>query len=256
MKLYATCVCTFACFLSLTHPGNAQDNPLNGSWKMDISTLKYDGPTMTVATDADGFTITRGGKASPKVVCNGKPNPPDKGMVTTCTKTSTGYTLQSIRDDKSTRKMKVVISPDGNTLTQTAEITPVKDTPFTIITVSKKVSGGDGSPVVWKETSFKEPQDTGLLTIMVKGDSVDFKETDAEKPVTCKLDGTPVQVGGSRTVSAKLVGSHMLKVTYSSKGEVERVNTFVLSPDGKTVKETDITPAPSPSTMTVMFHKA
>jgi hypothetical protein len=256
MKRHGICMFTFACCLSLALPAKAQDNPWNGSWKMDLSTLKYDGPTMTVATDADGFTITRGGKADPKVVCNGKPNPQNKGIVTTCVKTSTGYALQSIRDDKSTRKVKVVISPDGNTLTQTVEISPVKEPPFTVIMVSKKVSGGNGSPVVWKETSFQEPQDTGLLTIMVKGGSVDFKETDAEKPITCKLDGTPTQLSGLRTMSAELVGSHTLKVTYSSKGEVQRVNTFVLSPDGKTVKETDTTPAPSPSTMTVMFHKA
>jgi hypothetical protein len=256
MKRYGICVCTFAFFLSLTLPGRAQDNPWNGSWKMDQSTFKYDGPTMTVATDAEGYTITRGGKASPKVVCNGKPNPPDKGTVTTCDKTSTGYALQSTRDDKSTMKMKVVISPDGNTLTQTMEIAPANDSPFTMTTVSKRVSGGNGTPVVWKETSFHESQDTGLLTIMVKGDSIDLKETDSDKPITCKLDGTPTPFGGSRAISAKLVGPHTLKVTYSRKGEAQRVNTFVLSPDGKTVKETDITPAPSPSTMTVLFHKA
>ena len=45
--------------------------------------------------------------------------------------------------------------------------------------------------MVWKETSFNESQETGVLTILVKGDSVDFKETDSDKPVTCKLDGTP-----------------------------------------------------------------
>ena len=256
MKRCSMCVCTFACFFSLTLPGGAQDNPWNGSWKMDQSTLKYDGPTMTVATDADGYTITRGGKTSPKVVCDGKPNPPDKGMVTTCVKTNTGFALKSIRDDKSTSKVKIVISPDGNTMTQTIEVAPINDQPFTITTVSKKISGGNGSPAVWKEINFRESVETGLLTIMVKGDSIDFKETDAPKPVTCKLDGTPASIGGSRTMSAKLVGTHTLKVTYSRKGEVQRVNTFVLSPDGKTVKETDVTPAPMQSTMTVLFHKA
>jgi hypothetical protein len=45
-------------------------------------------------------------------------------------------------------------------------------------------------------------------------------------------------------------------VTYSNNGEVQRVNTFVLSPDGKMVKETDVTPAPSPSTMPVSFHES
>ena len=41
---------------------------------MDRSTFKYDGPTFSIVTDADGFTVTRNGNASPKVVCDGKPN--------------------------------------------------------------------------------------------------------------------------------------------------------------------------------------
>jgi hypothetical protein len=46
-------------------------------------------------------------------------------------------------------------------------------------------------------------------------------------------------------------------VTYSDgDGKVGRENTFVLSPNGKTVKETDVTPAPMASTMSVMFHKS
>jgi hypothetical protein len=95
-----------------------------------------------------------------------------------------------------------------------------------------------------------------VLAIEVKGDSVDLKETDNDKPITCKLDGTPTTVSGTRTMSVKQDGPRTLKVTYSNDGKVSRENTFVLSADGKTVKETDVTPAPSPSTMSVMFHKS
>jgi hypothetical protein len=256
MKRYGTCICAFACFLSLTVPSMGQENPWNGSWKMDRSTLKYDGPSMSVLTDADGYTITRGGKKGPKVVCDGKPNPPDAGTVTTCTKTPTGYALENTRNNKQTSKVKIELSPDGKTMTRTAKIFPEEGSPFTMTFVSKRVSGGAGAAVVWKETSFDESQDTGVLTFLVKGDSIELKETDADKPVTCKLDGTAVPVGGTRTMSAKMEGPRTLKVTYSNHGEVQRVNTFVLSPDGKIVKETDVTPAPSPSTMSVSFHKS
>ena len=57
-------------------------------------------------------------------------------------------------------------------------------------------------------------------------------------------------------MSAKLDGPRTLKVTYSNSGEVQRENIFVLSPDGKMVKETDVTSAPSTSTMSVMFNKS
>jgi hypothetical protein len=256
MKRYGMSICAFACFLSLTVPSMGQENPWNGSWKMDRSTLKYDGPTTSVLTDADGYTVTRGGKTGPKVVCDGKPNPPDAGTVTTCTKTPTGYALENTRDNKQTSKVKIELSPDGKTMTRIAKIFPAEGSPFTITFVSKRVSGGAGAPVVWKETSFEESQDTGVLTFLVKDDSIEIKETDSDKPVTCKLDGTAVPIGGTRTMSAKMEGPRTLKVTYSNHGEVQRVNTFAVSPDGKMIKETDVTPAPSPSTMTVSFHKS
>ena len=47
-----------------------------------------------------------------------------------------------------------------------------------------------------------------------------------------------------------------LKVTYSGNGTMQRENTFVLSSNGKTIKETDVTPAPMASTMSVMFKKS
>ena len=107
----------------------------------------------------------------------------------------------------------------------------------------------------WKVVSFKESQDKGVLSINVTGDTVGFKETDGDKPVMCKLDGTPTTFDG-RAMSVKREGTHTLKVTYrSSKGELQRENTFVLSPDGKTVTETDVTPNPSASTMSMKFHK-
>jgi hypothetical protein len=243
--------------MALTLPCIAQDspNPWNGSWNIDRSSLKYNGPTMSVATDADGYTVTRDGKARPKVTCDGKPNAPVEGTTTSCNKVGTGYELENSRDDKTVSKVKIELSADGKTLTRTANITPPEGDPFTITTTSKRVSG-DGASAVWKETGFTESQDTGVLSIQVNGDSIDFKETDNDKPLTVKLDGTPTKFGGG-TISVKQDGPRTLKVTYSnSDGKVGRENTFVLSPNGKMVTETDVTPAPAASTMSVKFHKA
>ncbi len=260
MKRYGMSVCALASFVALTLPciaqDNSQSNPWNGSWKIDRSTLKYTGPVVSIATDADGYTVTRYGKASPKVTCDGKPNPPANGMVTTCTKAGTGYEFENTRDGKPASKGKSELSADGKTLTRTINISPPDGDPYTMTITSTKVSGGDGMSGTWKETGFTESQDTGVLTIQVNGDSVDFKETDNDKPLTCKLDGTPTKFGRG-TISVKQVGPRTLKVTYSDgDGKVGRENTFVLSSDGKTVHETDITPAPSPSKMSVMFNKS
>ena len=54
----------------------------------------------------------------------------------------------------------------------------------------------------------------------------------------------------------KLADPHTLKVTYKDdEGKVRRENTFALDEKGTTITETDVTPAPSPSTMSVVLHK-
>jgi hypothetical protein len=256
MKRIGVSICAVMFVAALGSSCVAQDNPWNGSWKIDAATMKYDGPTLSVAVDADGFTITQGGKANPKVVCDGQPQKQDSGMMTTCTKTADGYAIESTKDGKTATKATISLSPDGEMATRKVEVFPSDGSPFTVTSIRKRVSGGPGLAGVWKETSFSESLDTGILAIKVEGDSVAFKETDQDTPNVCKLDGTPTTILGTRLMTAKLDGPRTLKVTYSDKdGKVERANTFVLSANGKTVKETDVTPEPSPSTMSVMFHK-
>jgi hypothetical protein len=261
MKSYGMSVCALVSFVALSLPCIAQEtpqnNPWNGSWRLDRSSLQFDGAPFSIAENAEGYTVTRAGKANPKVVCNGQPNAPANGLVTTCNKTGNGYELANTRGGKPSSKVKMEVSSDGNTLTRTADITPADgSSPYTITTLSRRTSGsGTNATGEWKEASFNESQDTGILSILVHGDSIDFKETDTDKPITCKLDGTPTAIG-PQSISVKLADPHTLKVTYRFNGEVGRENTFVLSQDGQSIAETDVTPAPAPSTMTVTLHKS
>jgi len=235
----------------------AQSNPWNGSWKLDQSSLKYEGATFSVATDADGFTVTRGGQAQPKVVCDGKEQKSANDIMLACTKSETGYAITASKDGKPTRKTTISVSEDGKTRTSESQFFPPDGDPYTMTMVSERVSGGPGAAGEWKEVKFSSSQDSGVLSIAVNGDSVDFKETDSPKPITCKLDGTDAKFPGGGSMSVKLADPHTLKVTYKDQeGTVRRENTFVLSDDGTSITETDVTPAPSPSTMSVVLRKA
>jgi hypothetical protein len=255
MKRFCLSACALICLVALNRSCIAQANPWDGSWKADMSSLRYTGPTFSVATDADGFTTTRAGTASPKVVCDGKPQTTPEGIVT-CTKAGTGYKIDVSKDGKKTRKTLISVSADGKTRTSKSEYYPSGEKPYTIETISTRVSGGPGAAGDWKQTKVVESQDTGILSIKVVGDSIAFKETDSDKPITCKLDGSETKAGDLGTMAVKLADPHTLKVTYSSDGKVRRENTFVLSADGKTITETDLTPDPSPSTMSMTFHKS
>jgi hypothetical protein len=245
--------------LALSPACIAQSNPWNGSWKLDPSSLKLEGSTFSVATDDDGFTVTRGGEAQPKVVCDGKEQKSANGTMLTCTKSSDGYAITVSRTGKITRKTTISISADGKTRTGTSELFPADGEPYTMTSVAERVSGGPGPAGEWKEVRSSSSQDSGVLSIAVNGDTVDFKETDSPKPITCKLDGSDTKFPGGGSMSAKLEDPHTLKVTYKDEdGKVRRENTFVLSEDGTSITETDVTPAPAPapSTMTVVLHKA
>jgi hypothetical protein len=252
MKRIFMSVCALIC---CALPCAGQSNPWNGTWKLDKSSLKFDGPTYSVATDAEGYTLTRGGKTDRRI-CDGKPHKDPDGTTTLCTHNGSSYQVDTNKSGDPSVKVTISLSRDGNMITRKALISPPTGSPFTITTTAKRVSGGPGVAGTWKEVGFDESSETGLLTIAVAGDSVAFKETDAAKPTMCKLDGTEVKTGGNSTMAVKMEGTHTLKVTYRSEGKIRRENTFELSPDGKTVKETDVTPEPSPSTTSMLLHKS
>ncbi len=256
MKRINLNVCAVVCSICFALPCVAQTNQWNGSWKIDPSSVKYEGPTYSVATDADGYTTTRDGEAQPKMICDGKPHArPDKSVVT-CNKTNSEYAINVTNNGKRTNKIMITRSADGNLTTRRNEVFPDNGSaPFTVTMVAKRVSGGPGAAGTWKDISFKESQDKGILSIHVNGDTVAFKETDNDKPVMLKLDGTPVKFMGG-TMAAKTDGPRTLKVTYTgTDGKMRRDNTFELGADGKTLTETDVTPAPSESTQSMKFHK-
>jgi hypothetical protein len=234
----------------------AQSNPFNGSWKEEPSTFQYTGPTYSMAVDGQGYTVTQDGKPQPKVVCDGKPQKRPDGEMLTCTKTSSGYALSATKDGKPVEKAQISLSADGKSATRKFEIHPPDGAPFTMTLISRRISGGPGLAGEWREVKFSSSQDNGILSININGGSVAFKETDSLKPITCKLDGSATKDGMGGSMSMRLADSHTLKVTYKDeKGKVRRENTFVLSADGKKITETDVTPAPSPSKMSVAFHK-
>ncbi len=256
MKRLCVSVCAVICLLALSRTCLAQSNPWNGSWKLDPSSLKYEGATSSVATDADGFTVTRGGQAQPKVVCDGKEQQSTNGTTLICTKSADGYAIAASKDGKTTRKTAISISGDGKTRTSKSEVFPADGEPFTMTTISERVLGGPGPAGEWMEVKTSSSQDSGVLSIAVNGDTMEFKETDSPKPMTCKLDGTETKFPGGGSMSVKLSDPHTLKVTYKDDdGKVRRENTFALSEDGTTITETDVTPAPSLSTMLVVLHK-
>ncbi|MGB7354131.1 MAG: hypothetical protein WBD06_10545 [Acidobacteriaceae bacterium] len=245
-------LCAMASLLALGSSAPAQTaNPFNGSWKMDLSSQHYEGSTFSVAVTPSGYTVTLMGKAMPATVCDGKPHNGSGGITYACTLTSTGYHTTNTQGGKPVSAITTTVA--GATMTR--KVAFPGQPPSSITSTAKRLSGGPGLAGVWKTVSVRESM-VDPMTIAIHGDSIDFKETDQPKPLTVKLDGSETTVPGlGGSVSIRLVDPHTLKVVYSSDHKVRRENTFALGLDGKTISETDFTPDPSASTMTVILHR-
>jgi hypothetical protein len=206
-------------------------------------------------TDADGFTLTRGGQPFPKVVCDGTPHGTPNNMVT-CTKSANRYVTTWTRDGKQTSKSAISISDDGKIFTNDLETDPPDEAPYTITTIAERVSGGPGVAGDWREVKNSDSRENGMLTIAITADVVAYKDAQSQALVNCNLSGAESQIGSEGSLSMKLADPHTLRVTYKNHdGRVWRENTYALSEDGMTITEIDVSPAPSPSMLSVVFHK-
>jgi hypothetical protein len=255
-RLCVISFCATTCLFGLSPGCIAQSNPWNGSWKLDPSSLRLDGATFSVGTYANGFTVIRGGKVEPDVVCDGKEQKSTDGAILTCTKSADGYVIVTSKDGKPTRKTTISISDDGKTRTSKSQVFPVDRKPFTMTMISERESGGPGPGGEWKEVTFSSSQDNGILSIEVNGDTVEFKEADSPKAIACKLDGADTRLPSGGSVSMMLADPHRLKMTYKDQdGQLWRERTFTLSHDGTTITERDVRPGPSSSIMSVVLRK-
>ncbi len=233
----------------------SEANPWNGKWKVEPGSMQFIGATYTITTTPTGYTVMLGGEQVGKVDCTGAVVKNPSGTQTTCKKSAGGYTSTNTRDGKPVSVVVWTVSADGKKLTRKAHITPAAGAPYDQTFYYKRTSGTKGMDGAWLESGFDESQDTGILGIDVNGDMVAFKETDSPEPIQCKLDGTPTKYNNG-TMSVTLIDPHTLKVRYAGPDKkVVRENTFALSLDGKEISETDFTAAPTPSSMTLLFHK-
>ena len=153
--------------------------------------MKYDGPVFSIKTDADGLVTTRYGKASPKLVCDGKPHAGTNGEMETCEKAASGYHVEYTKDGKPVAKTDLTLMDGGKMSKRVLEVYPPGAPSYQVITDAKRESAGSGWDGTWKVVTFKEPSDQGVLSIDVHGDMVAFKETDNDKPIDASWTGHP-----------------------------------------------------------------
>jgi hypothetical protein len=147
------------------------------------------------------------------------------------------------KDGKTVSTSKMVISPDGNTMTtEFSDSTSTNAEPVTgkgeAVRVAKGPAGSNAISGSWRTTKMENMSDNGLMwTYKLSGDELSMTSPTGQS-YTAKLDGTETAYKGDpgvSSVSVKSMGKDMLEETDKRDGKVISVTKMTVGPDGKTM---------------------
>ncbi len=233
--------------LCLPAMGAAQ-NPLDGTWKTDMSKAKFL-PKPDVYVLIDGMYECKTCSPPYKVKADGtdQPTPGNPYVDTVAITIVNDHEIDETdkKDGKLVGTSKTVISPDGKT--SSFSFTDSSNTnggpPVTGKGKQTRVASGPaGSHSIsgsWQLAKFDDVSDNGIVwTYKISGDEITMTNPTGQA-YTAKLDGTDAQMKGDpgvTTVSVKMLGKDTFQETDKRDGKVIGVWTMTVAADGKSAK--------------------
>ncbi len=224
-------------------------SPFDGTWKVDPASITSVGKP-TVFLLADGEFSCSSCVPPYKIKADGAPHPyaqPEGFIDTLSMKATDEHTVDSV-GSKGAKKMGEqtwTVSPDGQTLTMHFIGEPLKAgaPPTDEVTVFTRVSAGPtGSHAVsgtWKRSGFTSMSASEAdRTFKVTGAWIDWTSGDGVMSYHAMAGGKAVTIEGDPSgLMAKLtkLGPRKLVETDYRKGKKTEVDTYTVSPDGKTM---------------------
>lgn len=231
----------------------AQENPLIGSWKLNLARSDFAGQTMALKQVApDEMEMTAEGQTF-RFKLNGEKAPGMFGYTTSWTKTGEN-TWESVVtvNDKTVSTDTYTLSPDGKTLTLTSKGTKPNGEPFeekvtyqraesaTTPTGTSGKMGAVGFAGEWKSMEFKTDS-PGTLQFEANGeDGLTVKLVEWGSTASAKFDGKDYPASGPTlpagfTVSMKRISPRSVEIAFKKDGKPVMTNLYTVSTDGKTL---------------------
>lgn len=136
---------------------------------------------------------------------------------------------------------KLIVSEDGQTLTEFQTITGDARLPVVVRLRSRRVGRATaGSHAVsgeWQRLDYDLPNNDEDTTFRVEGDTLSMSDK-LGRSFTAKLDGTDAPYLGSpqfTTVSVRLLDNRTLEERDKSQGRVVKITRWMVDPDGTTI---------------------
>jgi hypothetical protein len=232
-------------FAALVFSGAAAQSALEGTWKMDFSTIASEKPDEFLLQNGI-FTCSTCIPKSIKADGQYQPTPGSPVGDTEAVKVVNDHQVHETdkKDGNIVGESTLTVSADGNTLTLDfysaleGASTPVKGS----VEWKRVAKGPPGSHAIsgsWQTKKLEMPENARVFTYKINGDELTMTNPMGGS-YTAKLDGTEAAMKGSppvTTVRVKLIGNDTLEETdLLHDGTIFSVSRMRVSPDGKKAK--------------------
>jgi hypothetical protein len=233
----------------ITGTSRASNDPFAGKWKLDSSQSKFAADTMKVEfVSANKYTFIFSEPNTETVAIDGTDQPGISG--TTLSVIEHGPRVWKVVRKREGRLVVSAIwtlSEDGGTLHDSFTGYQPDGSPFTVDYLYQRKAGGSGFAGTWQSTSevFVSPYE--ILIKPYQGDSLSLIDPVAGVNKSLKFDGKDYPNSGANantgmTSSGRRISDRRLELTDKLKGSVQSTDDFELSPDLKTLTETQHLP--------------
>jgi hypothetical protein len=224
-------------------------SPFDGTWKTDPASV-------TMAGKPTVFVLANGEFACPsctppyKVKADGQPHPyaNDSGYVDALAIEVVDAHLvkgTGLKGGKKVGSQTFTVSPDGKTLTERFVRAPKPGAPpmessETFSRVAAGPAGSHGVSGTWRPAAVTSMSPAAAeASFKVVGPAVDWRSGDGALSYHAMVGGEPVKIMGDpagSTVTVEKIGERKIVETDWRKGKKTEVDTFTVSPDGKSMK--------------------
>ena len=222
-------------------PAAAGEDPINGTWKTDLASIKVD-------ARPDQFLLKDGQFSCPTctppiaVAADGAFHPverPYADHMSVKIDDDHNVTRTNQKGGKVTFQQKFSVSADGNTLTSNfndmSGTKPVTGT-FVETRAAPAPAGAHAMSGSWKADRPTNVSDEGLTVTISADDTMFHLSTPAGQSFDAKLDGTETPIKGDiggTTASVKKLGPGSYQETDRRGGKVTDIYTMTVGADGK-----------------------
>jgi hypothetical protein len=218
-------------------------DPINGTWKTDLASIKFD-------AKPDEFLLKTGQFSCPTctpaiaVAADGTFHPVDRPYadhMSVKVDDDHNVTRTNQKGGKTTYVQKFSVSADGNTLTvnfsDTSGTKPVTGT-YTETRAAPAPAGAHALSGSWKANPPSNVSDEGLTVTFSADNDMLHLSTPSGQSYDAKLDGTETPIKGDiggTTASVKKLGAGSYQETDKRGGKVTDIITMTVGADGKLI---------------------